>query len=213
MSKTLMKRLVILSFIATLVLANTQFNTSAKAPKNDLEGIFGNTPRAAASKDDCTILNKKKIFTDPKEYAQELSRTTELAAAKLTTKEYSKAAKVPRRNFIDDQIFDKIEQNGISSSPLASDEEFLRRVTLDLTGRIPTSDQVRQFVADTSADKRDKVINSLIGSPQFVDRWTLFVGDLVKNTAFSQNIDRFEEGRNAPYNTIKTSTASNTPYN
>lgn len=213
MSKTLMKRLVILGFIATLVLANTQFNSSAKASRNDLEGIVGNTPRAGVSKDDCTVLNKKKRFIDPKEYAQELSRNTEIAAAKLSPQEYNATAKVPRRNFIDDQIFDKIEQNGISSSPLASDEEFLRRVTLDLTGRIPTPEQVRQFVADTSADKRDKVINSLIGSPQFVDRWTLFVGDLVKNTAFSQNIDRFEEGRNALYNTIKTSIASNTPYN
>lgn len=215
MSKTLMKRLVILSFIAASVLANTHFSSSAKGPKNGvgLEAIIGSTPKEAPTIGDCSFLNKKKVFVDPKEYAQELSRTTELTAAKIPNRTYDATAKVPRRNFIDNEIFSKMEDAGIASAPLASDEEFLRRVTMDLTGRIPSADKVRQFVSDPSPDKRDRVIASLLGSPEYVDRWTMFFGDLLKNSAFSQNIDRFEEGRNAFYQTIKTSIAQNTPYN
>ena len=44
---------------------------------------------------------------------------------------------VPHRNFIDDRIFGKMEKDGVPHAPLATDQEFFRRVTLDLTGRIP----------------------------------------------------------------------------
>ena len=50
---------------------------------------------------------------------------------------------LPTRNFIDEQIFGKMERERIPHAPLASDYEFLRRVTLDLTGRIPSSEDVR----------------------------------------------------------------------
>src|SRR4051812_30383903 len=47
------------------------------------------------------------------------------------------AANVPRRNFVDEQIFGKMDAAGVESAPLTTDEEFVRRVTLDITGRIP----------------------------------------------------------------------------
>src|SRR5438132_13419512 len=56
------------------------------------------------------------------------------------------AASVVRQNFIDEQIFEKMAQAGADAAPLTTDEEFVRRITLDLTGRIPTSQQVRDFV-------------------------------------------------------------------
>ncbi len=59
----------------------------------------------------------------------------------------SAAGTIPQRNFIDLEIFGKL---GVPSAPLASDEEFLRRIHLDLTGRIPSSADVRAFLADSS---------------------------------------------------------------
>ena len=106
---------------------------------------------------------------------------------------------VPRKNFIDDAIFNRMAAAGIASSPLASDGEFLRRVTLDLTGRIPTGSDAFSFVGDTNPSKRDAKIDALIGSPEFIDKWTMFFGDLYRVNAQSQNVNRAIQGRDAFY--------------
>ena len=54
-----------------------------------------------------------------------------------------------------------MKRDGIPHAPLATDSEFLRRAKLDLTGRIPTPDEVRDFIADRSPDKRQKLIAKL----------------------------------------------------
>ena len=51
----------------------------------------------------------------------------------------ARANETPRRNFIDNFIFDKMRADGVSPAPLSSDSEFLRRVSLDLTGRLPSA--------------------------------------------------------------------------
>ena len=71
------------------------------------------------------------------------------------------AADIPRRNFIDEHVFGKMERDKIPHALPATDTEFLRRVTLDLTGRLPSSDDVRKFIADQDPGKRDKLIDSL----------------------------------------------------
>ena len=63
---------------------------------------------------------------------------------------------------------------------MATDREFLRRVRLDLTGRIPTTTEIRDFLADTSADKRARLIDKLIGSDEFVDKWSYFFMDVLR---------------------------------
>ncbi len=56
---------------------------------------------------------------------------------------------IARKNFVDNYIFDKMQRDGVPHAPLAGDTEFLRRVTLDLTGRLPTPEKVRSFLQDT----------------------------------------------------------------
>jgi hypothetical protein len=85
------------------------------------------------------------------------------------------------RNFIDTEIFGKMKLARIAPAPMSSDTEFLRRVTIDLAGRIPTTAEVDAFLADTRADKRDRLIDTLLGSDDYTDRWTLWFGDLVQN--------------------------------
>ena len=114
---------------------------------------------------------------------------------------------------IDFHIFSTLQQNNIAPAKLTTDPEFLRRVTLDLTGRIPTADQVQQFVADTDPLKRSHAIDRLLNSPEWVDRWTMWLGDLLKNSAASTQINRQAGGRDAFYRFIKSSLEQNKPYN
>lgn len=89
---------------------------------------------------------------------------------------------IRRVNFVDDEIFGAMESALVPSAPLSSDAEFLRRAWLDLTGRIPDPTTVRAFLADGRGDKRDRMIDELLSSDAFVDRWALFYDDLLRNT-------------------------------
>ncbi len=87
-------------------------------------------------------------------------------------------ASVPAsKNFIDDAVFGKLKVLGIPPSPLADDATFLRRVSIDISGTLPTEEQVRAFLADTDPAKRDKLVDRLLDSPDYADyfanKWNL----------------------------------------
>lgn len=81
----------------------------------------------------------------------------------------------PHANYIDTHIHAKYQQLGLVPSELSSDAVFLRRVSIDLNGTLPTPDDVQKFVADKSADKRAKLIDSLLEKPEyaylFANKW------------------------------------------
>jgi hypothetical protein len=116
---------------------------------------------------------------------------------------------------IDAYIFADFQANHITPAARTTDWEFVRRATLDLTGRIPTADAVLTFVANGSLDKRAKLIDQLLASPQWVDKWTMYYGDLFQNTVTksSTGLVRYAQGRNAFYQWIHDSLANNTAYN
>jgi len=91
----------------------------------------------------------------------------------------------PSTNTIDRYLFKAMEDAGVAPAPPTTDYEFIRRVTLDLTGRIPTPDAVTTFVNDPTPDKRAKYVDSMLASSQWVDKWTMYFGDFLKNN--SQN--------------------------
>jgi hypothetical protein len=84
------------------------------------------------------------------------------------------------RNFIDVHIFGKMRQDGIPHAPLSSDFEFIRRASMDLTGRLPSSTEVREFAADTDPAKRDNLIDRLLATDAFADKWAYFFMDLFR---------------------------------
>jgi hypothetical protein len=90
------------------------------------------------------------------------------------------SAPIPRKNFVDELVFGRLERDHIPHAPLAGDEEFLRRAYLDATGLLPAPDKVRSFVADTDPNKRDKLIDSLIGTEEFTDQWAYHYGELFR---------------------------------
>lgn len=88
----------------------------------------------------------------------------------------------PTRGRIDELVADKWERMKINPSGLCTDDEFLRRVYLDLTGLPPTSEQVQAFLDDHRAteQKRDEVIDRLIGSESYVEHWSNKWADLMQ---------------------------------
>ncbi len=116
---------------------------------------------------------------------------------------------------IDSYIWADFQKNGITPAPPTTDWEFVRRVTLDLTGRIPTPAAVTAFVNDTTPTKRATYIETLLASPQWVDKWTMFYGDLFMNntTKPSTGVTRFAQGRNALYSYIQNALVTAEPYN
>src|SRR2546426_10956970 len=111
--------------------------------------------------------------------AKDASRLTEAVAPALPASAASNAP-VPRKNFIDEHIFGRMDRDKIPHAPLAGDEEFLRRAYLDATGLLPAPDQVRSFMSNPDPNKRDKLIDSLIGSEEFTDEWAYHFGELLR---------------------------------
>ena len=88
-------------------------------------------------------------------------------------------AERPRANFIDDLVYEKLDALNLPASPRADDATFVRRATLDATGRLPTPDRVRAFLADDDPAKRAELVDELLASPAFVDYWAHVWSDLL----------------------------------
>src|SRR5215472_596546 len=71
---------------------------------------------------------------------------------------------------IDSYLIADMQAAGVQPANMTTDWEFIRRVTLDLTGRIPTTSRVLAFVADTTPNKRAALIDELLASPQWIDK-------------------------------------------
>jgi hypothetical protein len=89
---------------------------------------------------------------------------------------------LPQHNFIDQQVDAKLQRLHIQPTAPVDDAGFLRRASLDLTGQLPTPEEIRAFLADASKNKRAAKIDKLIANPAFVDHWTLKWGDLLQNS-------------------------------
>jgi hypothetical protein len=84
---------------------------------------------------------------------------------------------------IDRLVVDKLAKLGIAPSDLSTDDEFLRRVSLDIIGTLPTPDEIRAFAADSSSDKRSRKIDELLEHPAYVTWWTTRLCDMTGSNA------------------------------
>ena len=90
---------------------------------------------------------------------------------------------VPAPTEIDRLVVRKLSQLGIVPSELSSDEEFLRRVSLDLIGTAPTPAEIEAFLADERPDRRTRKIEELLERPEYVVWWTTRLCDLTGSNA------------------------------
>ena len=127
----------------------------------------------------------------------------------VISKPISKFPTVAPKNFIDENIFAKLRRFQILPSELSSDKEFLRRVCLDLTGTLPPPQRVREFLASNDQQKRGKLIDILLASPEYVDYWTFRFADLFRANTYAQGDTKSTERY---WEWIRDSVASNKPY-
>ncbi|MFM7842909.1 MAG: DUF1549 domain-containing protein [Planctomycetota bacterium] len=88
----------------------------------------------------------------------------------------------PAANFVDEQVYAKLQQLKYLPSELSTDEEFLRRVYLDVIGITPTVEEATRFLADKTPNKRAQLIEELMKRPEFAKFWALKWGDLLRMT-------------------------------
>jgi len=115
-------------------------------------------------------------------------------------------------NFVDDEIFGKMVQDKVPWTSKSSDAEFLRRVTLDVTGQIPDASDVSAFLTDPDPAKRDNIVDKLLATPAYADKWTMWFGDLVQNVQVSSATIEYYQGRNAWHDFIWSSINAGKPY-
>jgi hypothetical protein len=101
----------------------------------------------------------------------------------------------PSKNFIDDAVFANLKELGIPPSAICDDSTFIRRVSLDIAGRLPTQEEVALFMQDTSPTRREQVVERLLLTSEYADffanKWTAMLknrrddaSDIISNFAF-----------------------------
>jgi hypothetical protein len=101
-------------------------------------------------------------------------------SALLTVADWQKAPIQPLQPGEIDRLVDRqLTQNRIQPAPQTTDEQFIRRVTLDLTGELPVPADVTEFVADRAPDKRAKLIDKLLDSEEYARHWARYWRDVI----------------------------------
>ncbi len=113
-------------------------------------------------------------------------------------------------NYVDELVMAKWRKLGIAPSEICTDEEFIRRASLDSIGTLPTPDEVKTFLADASPDKRAKLVSRLLDRNEYADYWANIWGDLLRNKR--RYGDDYKRGTFAFAAWIRDSFAQNKPY-
>ena len=113
--------------------------------------------------------------------------------------------------FVDGHVWDRLTELGIEPSNLADDATFLRRVSLDTIGTLPTANEARSFLADQSPNKRATLIDTLLDRDEYADYWTMKWLDILRadqlivtpqGTVAMQRWLRNNFARNRPFDAI-----------
>lgn len=134
-------------------------------------------------------------------------------------------------NYIDEHIHRKLSKLHITPSEVCSDEVFIRRVYLDILGKLPTPEQRENFIANTDPKKREALVDHLLEQPEFTDIWVMKWAELLQIRTFNNEVSykaailyhtwlREQFASNRPFNRIvkdiisaKGGTFSNPPTN
>ena len=106
-------------------------------------------------------------------------------AGEIQPQRYTELAEA---NFIDALVWDKLQQLNILPSEPIDDAKFLRRAYLDVIGRLPSAPEVRDYLADTSDNKREMLIDRLLARPEYADFWANKWADLLRPNPYRVGI-------------------------
>jgi Protein of unknown function (DUF1549)/Protein of unknown function (DUF1553) len=110
-----------------------------------------------------------------------LDRQVPVTLAFLPARTEFQWSEVSLSNPVDQHLYPQFRSLRLTPSPLADDSMFLRRAYLDAIGVVPTLEEARAFLDDTSVDKRERLIDKLLSRPEFADFWAQKWSDLLRN--------------------------------
>ena len=166
---------------------------SAQDPTTDpvLDPGFDTPPLPAPPSDPYCPAYPSALRT---EIAQSLALDQQFTAFSRAAKlrkhaETDRTSRIARSaSFIDQAVFGQMASDGVPPAPPTTDSEFLRRIYLDLTGRIPSPEDAKRFLDDGSPTKRADLIETLLASPAYADQMSLFLANRFKVTRAHDNI-------------------------
>jgi hypothetical protein len=136
------------------------------------------------------------------------------SARLLVPAEATNATDPTPANYVDREVYSKLKMLNVVPSEPASDAEFLRRVYIDVTGALPSPDEVRAFLADNSPDRRSRKIEELLTSPRHAALWATKFSDITGNNtqALEQPQDQQLKRSQMWHDWIKARIEKNVPY-
>lgn len=121
--------------------------------------------------------------------------------------------KISTRTKVDELVADKLRKIGVLPSDVCTDAEFLRRASLDVTGTLPTPDEVKKFLADKNPNKRAQKIDELLKSPGYAAWWTTKLCDITGNNSRNNTDRNFRNEQTQQwYDWIYARIRNNVPY-
>ncbi|MCA9012712.1 MAG: DUF1549 domain-containing protein [Planctomycetaceae bacterium] len=117
--------------------------------------------------------------------------------------------KTPEFNYIDTLVHDKLRKLRMIPSEISTDEEFMRRVFIDITGTLPTVDEYETFMADADPLKRNKLVDDLLQRKEFVDIWVMKWSEILQVRTIANRVEK--KPMLAYFNWLREKIASNTP--
>lgn len=118
---------------------------------------------------------------------------------------------VAEANYIDTLVDAKLRKLRIAPSAVCDDATFLRRAFLDITGTLPTSGEVRKFLADPAPAKRAAVIDDLLGRKEFVDLWVMRWAELLQIRSADQQVQMSTKSAVQYFDWLEDQIAANVP--
>jgi hypothetical protein len=116
-------------------------------------------------------------------------------------------------NYVDEHVAAKLHKLRILPSGLCGDEDFLRRATLDITGRLPTAAEYDAFGADTNSNKRVALVDALLQRKEFIELWVMKWAELLQIRSTVPGGNRNYKSALSYYNWLEASLANNVPLN
>jgi Protein of unknown function (DUF1553)/Protein of unknown function (DUF1549) len=153
------------------------FADGQRRPVNDLAVFESTNPRIEVTRDGVVSSDGPGETTVVVRY---LDVQASVPVASLADRPDYKWTGPSPTNYVDDLVFAQLKKLRIDPSPVCTDAEFLRRAYLDVCGILPTPAETRRFLADTAADRRDRLVEALVERPEFADWWALKWADLLR---------------------------------
>ncbi|MBM3971414.1 MAG: DUF1549 domain-containing protein [Planctomycetes bacterium] len=151
---------------------------------------FQSNESAIAAVNDSGLISTNTITGESAVMARYMNMIAVCTVSVPLTNEVPKEVydKLPRKNLIDEQVWQKLARLRLTPSEPAPDHTFLRRVFIDIIGRAPTADEAKQFLDDPSPNKRETLVDHLLAQPDYAEHWANKWADLLRPNPYHVGI-------------------------